>query len=101
MNQLLGGEVSAPAEATIEAPEGPKNGRRRRKFSAEARAKMAASQRVRWAARRGESVPEETPATEAEKPKKKRNISEAGRRAMALAGKRRWAKARRAAKLGL
>jgi hypothetical protein len=101
LNQLLGGEVSAPAEAAIEAPEGPKNGRRRRKFSAEARAKMAASQRARWAARRGEAVPEEAQAIQAEKPKKKRNISEAGRRAMALAGKRRWAKARRAAKLGL
>jgi len=33
--------------------------------------------------------------------KRKRNISEAGRRAMALAGKRRWAKARGAAKLGV
>ncbi len=30
--------------------------------------------------------------------KRKRNISEAGRRAMSLAGKRRWAKARRAGK---
>ncbi len=61
----------------------------------EARLKaLAKAREARWAARRGEAVPEETPATEAEKPKKKRNISEAGRRAMALAGKRRWAKVR-------
>ena len=52
LNELLAGEVSAPAEAAIEAPQGPKHGRRRRKFSAEARAKMAASQRARWAAKK-------------------------------------------------
>jgi hypothetical protein len=100
LNSILGGgEIPTPAPGespvTTEAIEAPTNGRRKkRKVSAEARARMAASQRARWAATRGEAVPEETPATEAEKPKKKRNISDAGRKAMSLAGKRRWAKAR-------
>ncbi len=95
LNELLGGETPTPAPAAVEAPQGPKNGRRkkRKKLSAEGRANIAAAQRARWAARRGEA-----PATEAEKPKKKRNISAAGRRAMSLAGKRRWAKVRRAGK---
>ena len=102
LNQLLGGEVSASAETAIEAPQGPTNGRRRKKFSAEARAKMAASQRARWAARRGEAVPDESPATEAEKParqpRKKKQVSEAKLNALAKARAARWAKARRAGK---
>jgi hypothetical protein len=101
LNQLLGTEVSAPAQVGTDAPQAPANGRRRKKrkkISAEGRAHIAAAQRARWAARRGEAVPKETPATEAEQPKKKRKISEAGRRAMSLAGKRRWAEARRARK---
>jgi hypothetical protein len=66
---------------------------------------MAAAAKARWAARKGqvaqtvEVKTETTSAAEPEKPKKKRNISEAGRRAMSLAGKRRWAKARRAGKV--
>jgi hypothetical protein len=92
LNELLGSEAPAPVQAAVEAPQKPANGRRRKKrkkLSAEGRANIAAAQRARWAARR-----DEAPAIEAEKPKKKRNISEAGRRAMSLAGKRRWAKAR-------
>jgi hypothetical protein len=106
LNRLLGGQLPAPAQVATEAPEEPANGRRkkRKKVSAEARARMAASQRARWAAKRGEVEEEaviesEAPAaTEPEKPKKKRNISEAGRRAMSLAGKRRWATLRAAKK---
>jgi len=93
MNELLGGEVSAPSEAAIEAPPGPKNGRRKRKFSAAARRKMAAAQRARWAARRGEAPAPEQPV---ETPRAGR--SAAHRRALSEAMKARWAKLRRAGK---
>ncbi len=93
LNELLGGEVSAPAQATMtEAPQGPSNGRRkkRRKVSAEGRANIAAAQRARWAARRGEA-----PATEAEKParqpKTKKQVMEARLKALAKAREARWA----------
>ncbi len=99
LNQVLGGEVPAPAQVATEEPGKPSNGRKKRKkVSAEGRANIAAAQRARWAARRAGVQSEKVPPVEAEKPKRKRNISEAGRRAMSLAGKRRWAKARRAAK---
>jgi hypothetical protein len=107
MNELLGGEALAPAQAAIntgEALPAPSNGRRRKKrkpVSAQGRANIAAAQRARWAAARGEAPAEAAPAMEAEEPKKMRNISAAGRRAMSLAGKRRWAKARRAARSSL
>jgi hypothetical protein len=98
LNQLLGGEVSAPAQVAIDAdraPQGPKNGRRRKKrkkVSAEGRANIAAAQRARWAARRGEA-----PATEAEKParqpkKTKKEVREARLAALAKAREARWAK---------
>jgi hypothetical protein len=92
MNELLGAEVSAPSEAAIGAPPGPKNGRRKRKFSAVARAKMAASQRARWAARRGEAPAE--PEQPLETPRAGR--SAAHRKALSEAMKARWARLRRA-----
>ncbi len=45
LGQLLGGELSAPAQTT-EAP-------KKRKFSAATRAKMKAAQRARWAKIKG------------------------------------------------
>ena len=95
LNQIFGGEVPAP-DAT-EAPRPVENGRRkRRQLSPEGRARIAAAQRARWAAKRGEAVPETAPAADEAKAKKRRNISEAGRKAMSLAGKRRWKKVRTA-----
>jgi hypothetical protein len=99
LNELLGGEVSVPAQTTIEAPEKPANGRRskkRKKLSAEGRANIAAAQRARWAARRGEA-----PATEAERParqpkKTKKQVIEARLNALAKAREARWAKVRAA-----
>jgi len=99
LNELLGGEVPAPVQAAIEAPERPKNGSRRKKrkkVSAEGRANIAAAQRARWAARRmakeGAKV-----AAEPEQPvKRKRRISRALREARSAAMKAMWAKARRA-----
>ena len=105
MNELLGGEVSAAADVAFEAPEGPKNGRRkkRRTLSPEGRANIAAAAKARWAARRGEAPPEEAPATEPEEPaagpvKRKRRIPRALREARSAAMKAMWARARRAGK---
>ena len=59
LGQILGGEVSTPAQTT-EAP-------RTYKFSAAARAKMRAAQQARWAKIKG-TAPEAKPAQE---PKRK------------------------------
>jgi hypothetical protein len=59
LGQLLGGEVSTPAQRN-EAP-------RKRKFSAAARARMRAAQKARWARIKG-IAPEAEPA---QKPKRK------------------------------
>ncbi len=97
LNELLGGEVSAPAQGRIEpgqAPDRPKNGRRkkREKLSPEGLANIRAAAKARWAAKRGEA-----PATEAEKParqpKIKKQVSEAKLKALAKAREARWAKA--------
>ena len=94
LNQLLGGEVSAPAEAATEAPDKPRNGRKKRKkVSAEGRANIGAAQRARWAARRGEAPEPERPV---ETPRAGR--SAAHRKALSEAMKARWAKLRRAGK---
>jgi len=60
--------------------------RKRSKFSAEARARMAEAQRRRWAEKRGEqgSAPRKT-AT------KKRHLSPEGRKRIAEAARKRWA----------
>ena len=87
LEQLLG-EVPAPAPAPT--AEGPK---KRKKFSAATKAKMAASQRARWAGNQ-EPAPEVEPA-----PKKARKeLSAAVRKARSEAMKARWAKAKRAGK---
>jgi hypothetical protein len=73
-NELLGGEASAAAAVAAEpARPGPK------RFSARTRAKMAAAQRARWEARRGDVKTEATPAPEPPaKPKQKRRLSAQG-----------------------
>jgi hypothetical protein len=125
LNQILGGEVSAPSPQAPEVPSAPeaaeepgtlketpqRNRKTRFKERPYLKAKWSISRalrkarseamKARWAVRRGETPAQEAPAIEGEKPKRKRYISEAGRRAMSLAGKRRWAKARRAARLGM
>jgi hypothetical protein len=117
LGQLLGGEVTTPAETT-EAP-------KKYKFSAAARAKMRRAQKARWAKIRGTS-PAARPGRKAkrkmsakglaniragvakrmaaqgkpvQKPKKK--FSAAGRAALSAAAKARWAKAKRAGKTSL
>ena len=69
----------------------------RRKVSAEGRARMAAAQKARWGAKRGESLSKTAPATVSQV-KPKRYISPALRKARSEAMKARWVKARRAGK---
>ena len=117
LGQLLGGEITTPAEMT-EAP-------KKYKFSAAARAKMRRAQKARWAKIKGTS-PAARPGRKAkrkmsakglaniragvakrmaaqgkvvQKPKKK--FSAAGRAALSAAAKARWAKAKRAGKTSL
>ena len=89
LEQLLG-EVPAPAPAPAPTAEIPK---KRKKFSAATKAKMAASQRARWAGNQ-EPAPEVEPA-----PKKARKeLSTAVRKARSEAMKARWAKVKKAGK---
>ena len=71
---------SAETAATLEVPI-----RKRKKFSAASRRKMAMAQKARWAKLRGESEPPEPPA------KPKRQLSKAGRANIVAALKKRWA----------
>src|SRR4051794_27577368 len=65
----------------------PETGRRKRKFSAASRRKMAAAQKARWAGIKKSSEP---PQAESVKPKKKRKMSAAARKAISEASKKRW-----------
>jgi len=76
-------------------PTEPAN-RGRKKFSVRTRAKMAAAQKARWAAKRGEvakPIEVESKATPAAKANKKQ-VSEAKLKALAKAREARWAKMR-------
>jgi hypothetical protein len=102
LNELLGGEVSAPGLA----PQAPANGRRkkagkrRKKVSAEGRANISAAAKARWAARRMGQKSAMAAAEPGPPVKRKRKMSAAHRRALSLAAKARYARARRAAKSG-
>lgn len=77
MNGTAETAESAPAKGT------------RRKFSAAARKRMQEAQRARWAKIRGESAaPAKAPARAA---KPKGGITAAGRKALSIAMKKRWA----------
>jgi len=115
LGQLLGGEVSTPAQST-EAP------RTRKRASAAGRARMRAAQLARWAKIKG-TTPSTKPAKNAKRKmsaeglaniragvakrmaaqgkavrKPKRKFSAAGRAALAAAARARWAKAKKAGK---
>jgi hypothetical protein len=93
LSEILGGEIPIPVSAeTLQAPK-----RGRRKMSAKGRARIAAAQKARWAAKRSEAVSKATPAKTVVKPK--RYPPPALRKARSEAMKARWAKARRAGKL--
>ena len=114
LGQLLGGEVSTPAQT----PEGPK----KRKVSAAAQAKMRRAQKARWAKIKGTApaarlaqkgkrklsakglaniragVARRMAAQGKAVQKPKRKFSAAGRAALSAAAKARWAKAKKAGK---
>jgi hypothetical protein len=99
LNHLLGGAgpafVPTESPAVPGAPEKPSNGRRKKRKTTAAWKRslaLAREARLEKLALKAAAEPEQP----VEKPKKDRNISEAGRKAMSLAGKRRWAKARAA-----
>jgi hypothetical protein len=75
-----------PAKASAATPQPPTG--KRKKFSAAARRHMKEAQQLRWSKSRGESEP---PAPTPEAPKPKRKLSEAGRKAISEATKKRWA----------
>src|ERR1017187_4844297 len=83
LQAVLTGASTAPAAK----PESPT--RKRKKFSAASRRKMAMAQEARWAKIKGEPEPPAPAAKEAPKPKRK--LSAAGRRAIIAATKKRWA----------
>ena len=98
LNQLLGGEASV--QVTTKTPVAPEAAtepkKRRKRFSAETRAKMAAAQKARWTVKRGgkqEASQASTTAEPAPKPKKKQ-VSDALLKALAKARETRWAKVR-------
>lgn len=84
---------SPEAAATPEAPT-----RKRKKFSAASRRKMALAQKARWAKIKGKSEPS-APAT-AKPAKKKRKLSAAGKKAIQEALRKRWAAKRAEAAKG-
>jgi hypothetical protein len=70
----------------IGSPTETATGRRRRRLSVEARQKIAAAQRRRWAKAKGQAAPKSAP--------KKRHLSAAARKRIAAAQKKRWAELR-------
>ena len=85
LGQLLGGEAPTPAQST-EAP-------KKYKFSAAARAKMRAAQKARWVKIKGAKA-----GNAVQKPRKKRKMSAARRRALERAWEARRANGKAAAK---
>jgi hypothetical protein len=79
LRAMLSGASAEPS--AVDATRRP-----RRKMSAAGRRAIAAGQRKRWEAAKGQSVPEEPVA-----PKAKRKLSAAGRAAIVAATKKRWA----------
>ena len=90
LRALLPGGFAETA-ATPEAPT-----RKRKKFSAASRRKMAMAQKARWAKIKGESEPPAPPTPKAPKPK--RRISKEGMARIIAATKKRWRLQKAAAK---
>ena len=87
INRVLGGEVSVVAAAPVATRGG------KRTFSAATKAKMAAAQKARWAAKKGTADATKAVATASTPaPKKKRKMSAAGKANIRAAVKARWAK---------
>jgi hypothetical protein len=104
LQSVLGGRSVAGASATkkvtsLAAPAKPGKRGGRRTFSAESRAKMAAAQQARWAAKKGPSAGAATAAAVNRGGEsgggKKRKVSPEVRARLAAAMKARWAAARK------
>ena len=83
--KLLGG-ASTKLSVAVKKPSGKRG---RRKMSAEARARIAAAQRARWAKSKSKSAAGKPAVNGA---KKKRTMSPEGRARIAAAQRARWAK---------
>jgi hypothetical protein len=83
LRSLLNGGYNEAVVSPSETTE-----RKRKRFTAASRRKMAMAQKARWAAIKQKSGPQPVPS-EARKPKRK--LSAAGRKAISEATKRRWA----------
>ena len=95
---LLGGRSAAPAApaAVKGAKRGPKPGKRggRRQLSPEARERIAAAQRARWAKQRG-GKPAKTVVAKPGKRGGRRQLSPEARERIAAAQRARWAAVRK------
>ena len=81
---ILGG--SAPLVGSAPAPAATKTRKGKRTVSPEARAKMAAAQKARWAKKKGGAAP----TAPAAKPAKRKGLTPEGRAKLAAAMKARW-----------
>ena len=91
----LAGEVIAVAGAEAKPAATKKRGRRRRVLSAEAREKIAAAQRARWAASRKGAPAKAAPAKK-KAATAKRTLSPEARARIVEAQRKRWAAVRKA-----
>ena len=101
INEALG-EIPLPSSAPMEGAigqstsgGGTRDRRGKRTMSPEARARIAAAQRARWAKQKGLNAQSPKAASNG---KPKRRLSAAGRKAIAAAAQRRWAAAKAAGK---
>jgi hypothetical protein len=107
INEALGelqGITASPAAANAgtETNGAPSTGRGgKRTMSPEARARIAAAQKARWAAQKGGKSAAASNNGSGDESKPKRKMSAAGRKAIAEAARRRWAAARAAGKSSL
>ena len=85
---------TAPVAAPAKAVAGKRGGRR--KLSPEARERIAAAQRARWAARRGGKAAKPVVAAEPGKRGGRRQLSPEARERIAAAQRARWAAVRKA-----
>jgi len=92
LNRVL--DVSTGPTAKVGPVPGGKRSKRR--FSAATRAKMAAAQQARWAARKAGASGKAKPAVPVKKAKKQ--VSAAARAKLSAAAKARWAKVKAAGK---
>lgn len=98
LNAILNRSSAAAAPAAAPASKGRPGRRRKGTLSPEARERIAAAQRARWAKAKGTKVsaaPAAAPAQATGKRRKRRAVSAEARAKMAEAARRRWAASRK------